>query len=171
MASGNPVIVEKDIYDLLDDQGYLTGWESFIGIMPDKGKTEDYSESISVRAVSGLSTLYNKIQRPNFKILVRSADYQTAREKIQNILDYLMNFNEHDQQEFTINGHHYTLLIAIQTSPNDLGQDERERFYFSVNFNAFVEHSDYALLGTTGEALFGTTGDVLYGTIGSIIDG
>ncbi len=171
MATGNPIIVEKDIYDLLDSQGYLTSWSSFIGFMPDKGSASTYNECITVNSFGGMPTNYNKILRPNFQILVRSKDYQTAREKSQNILDYLMNFGEHEQQEFTINGHHYTVLIALQTSPADIGKDERGRFLFSFNFNCIVEHDNDVLLGTTSTVLFGTTGNVLYGTLSEAIDG
>ena len=170
MATGNPIIVEKDIYDLLDNRGFLVGWESFFGVMPDKGKTEAYSECITINSFGGMSTICNTIQRPNFQVLVRSKDYQTAREKSQNLLDYLMNFGKCEQQEFTINGHHYTVLIALQTSPSDIGQDERERVLFAFNFNCIVEHDDNVLMDTTGAVLFDTTGAVLYTTISGAID-
>jgi len=170
LATGNPIIVELDIYELLEAGGYFTGWSSFVGIMPDKGKETTYDNCISVCNYSGISTQTNYIQRPNFQVLVRADDYYSGRYKIQELLDFLMNFDECLQKEFTINGHHYTLLIALSTAPNDLGIDKRERYLFSINFNAIVEHSDYVLVSTTNAVLFGTTGDVLYGTTSGAID-
>ena len=170
MASGNPIIVEKDIYDLLDSQDYFDGWTSFWGFMPDNaGGSHD--ECVAVNCWGGLSTEHNSMQRPNFQVLVRSATYSAGRTKIQEILDYLMQFDECSQREFTINGHHYVVLIALGTAPNDLGKDEKKRQLFSINFNGIVEHSDNVVGDTLGSIVFDTLGDVIYDTLGGAVDG
>ena len=169
MAIGNPIIVEKDVYELLTAKGYMTGFSSGYSLMPDSNNGDE-DDFITVNAYGGISTMTNQFQRPNFQILIRSDDYDTGRTKAQNILDFLMNFPECLQYSFTINGHFYSLVFPMYTGVDALGRDEKNRELFSLNFNCFVEHSDVLLMGTTGDIIYVTTGDMLYGTSGDIID-
>ena len=169
MGTGNPIIVEEDIYDVLSIGGYLTGWNAFIGIMPDDN-LGSYSECISINSYSGIGTDTNIYQRPNFQILVRSASYETGREKAQNILDYLMNFDECEQLSFTVNGHHYPLIFPMQTSAEAIGRDERERMIWALNFSAYAEHDDHVVLDAFGAVTFDDDGDVIYDETSEALD-
>lgn len=72
-------------------------------------------------------------ERPRFQLLVRSADYETGRNFIQQIWDELDGIvNE------TIGGIFYQRVAAIQ-SPFMLERDESDRWIFAVNFTATKE--------------------------------
>ena len=169
MATNNPIIVEEDIYDLLEYGGFFTGWEAFIGIMPDS-KDDTYDDIICVNSWSGMGVNTNQYQRPNFQIIVRSKDYIDGRKKAQNILDFLMNFDECTQKTFTVNGHFYPLIFPLQTAPEFLEFDKKNRALFSFNFNAFAEHSDDVLLDGDGQVQFDEDGDVIYIESSNAID-
>ena len=172
MATGNPIIVEEDIYDLLEEEGYLDDWEAKIGVMPDEND-DTYDNVICINSFGGIGVDTNQYQRPNFQIIVRSEprDYLKGRKKAQNILDFLMNFEECTQYSFTINGHYYSLIFPLQTAPEHLGFDKRNRALFSFNFNAFAETSDNVLLDGLGEVVFDGLGDVIYDGLAEAKDG
>jgi len=170
LASINTIIVEEDIYDLLYTEGILSGWNAFIGRMPDSD-TDELNNCISINSYSGYSVQSNFIQRPNFQILIRHESYETGRAKTQKILDFLMNYGECLQYEFSINGHHYPLLIPMMTVPEDLGVDERNRQIFSINFSSVAEEDDNTVLDVNGEFVLDSNGEVIYDTISEAIDG
>jgi hypothetical protein len=170
LATDNPIIVENDMYDVLDNAGFFSGWEAYIGLMPDS-KDSTFDNCISVNSHSGIGVDTNVYQKPNFQILVRSDSYNDGREKAHEILDYLMNFDECEQLSLTVNGHHYALIFPFVTSPERLGRDERDRMLWALNFSTIAEHDDNVILDTGDEVMLDTGGYVMYGTNSEAIDG
>jgi|RhiMetdeSRZDD1v2_1073273.scaffolds.fasta_scaffold144750_3 Bacteriophage minor capsid protein len=82
--------------------------------------------------------VHNQNQRlaeaPGFQVLVRSADYEAAREKCEAIVRLLTFRNQ------TLSGVRYHSIVPVQ-SPIDLGRDGNELHKVACNFDVIKEPS------------------------------
>jgi len=82
--------------------------------------------------------VHNQNQRlteaPSFQVLVRSVDYETARQKCEAIVRALTLRNQ------ILSGVRYLSILPVQ-SPIDLGRDGNERHKVSCNFEVIKEPS------------------------------
>lgn len=78
----------------------------------------------------------NKIvaEQPSLLVVTRALDYETGYQRIKAVKDRLQNFVG------TLSGTRY-LEISANQGIHSVGQDERRRFHFSLNFNVRKEAS------------------------------
>lgn len=95
-------------------------------------------------AILGLigSSLPNKYVKefiyPRFQIVVRDPDYEAASTKLRNIRDAI-----HDQLSLEL-PNFYCLWIQAEQDGFPIGQDDKGRSEFSINFSAQIRYHETA---------------------------
>lgn len=106
----------------------------FCGIYP--------AEPDNCIALLGLigSTLPNiyipDFEYPRFQIVVRNEDYQTAAQVMRDVRILL-----HDKLAVTLENY-YCLYIQAEQDGYPIGQDDKGRYEFSINFTAQIRYAD-----------------------------
>ncbi len=106
----------------------------FCGIYPD-----DPDNMIALLGQIG-STLPNinipDFEYPRFQIVVRNTDYETGAQVLRDCRRLL-----HDKLAVTLTNF-YCLYIQAQQDGYPIGQDEKGRYEFSINFTAQIRYAD-----------------------------
>lgn len=71
---------------------------------------------------------------PTFQIYVRSSDYSTGKDKVDEIVELL---HRHANLELVSNGN-YFYYITLMGEPTHIGRDENERDEFSINIRTLI---------------------------------
>ncbi len=113
-----------NITGLLQSGGFGTeNVDIFSAAQPD-----DPDDCVTVYETGGFKPeLHNSVEYPTFQIIVRGKIYATARQKVDDIYKALHG-----------NTSIFMLIQAMQ-SPGSLGQDQKKRWEFSVNFK-IIKH-------------------------------
>lgn len=106
----------------------------FAGIYP-----ADPDDAIAILGLVG-STLPNinipDFEYPRFQIVVRNNDYETASQVLRDVRTLL-----HDKLAVTLTNF-YCLYIQAQQDGFPIGQDDKGRYEFSINFSAQIRYAD-----------------------------
>jgi len=125
-SAANPP--SEDVKDMLvAGLGYVFGTNLFVAVMPPTP-----NDSVLISDTGGQAQEEYGLEKPNVQILLRNINYQTGYDAIRNIKYHL-----HDSRNGeTWNGTKY-VLIACRSDILYLGQDEKNRYQWSLNFQIF----------------------------------
>ena len=113
-----------DIRTYLITQGYTNVFAGYLPETPDSAiNISEYAGREPSRTLDGK---YSK--RPSVQIIVRDPDYNTAKDRIEDIFELL------DSTVNTIIGSSSIISIFAIQSPFPTGRDEKNRSLFVVNF-------------------------------------
>lgn len=128
MTTINPP--SEDIKDMIEDSGsglgLVFGTDLFINIIPDKP-----DNVVVIGDYSGVGQGRYGMEMPNIQITVRNNDYTDGYEIIKNVKYFL-----HEKHGEVWNGARY-LSIMNTSDIGFLGQDSKNRFQWSMNFQIY----------------------------------
>lgn len=73
---------------------------------------------------------------PRFQVVVRNTDYQTAAQVLRDVRGLL-----HDKLAVTLTNF-YCLYIRSEQDGGPIGQDDKGRYEFTINFTAQIRYAD-----------------------------
>lgn len=118
----------EDIKDIIEDSsagfGLTFGTDLFTASMP-----SEPDDCVAIFDYPGGAQGQFGYEKPNVQIMVRDKDYQTGYALCRDIKYFL--HDEHNNR--IINGTRY-IRIFCKTDILPLGQDEKNRYKFSINF-------------------------------------
>lgn len=119
--------VTEDIKDMLENSesglGLVFGTDLFIGVLPDSP-----NNVVILNDPGGMPQLRYGMERPSLQVFVRNKDYTSGYDLVKDIKYYL-----HEKNNETWNSTRY-ISIMNRSEIAFLGQDEKNRFEWSVNF-------------------------------------
>lgn len=115
----------KYIADILIAKGYgswvaTSGWSINVGKEPDAPDT-----TITIYDTGGFSPAYNSCEYPTIQIRVRGKPYPVGYDRLREIRDYLINYEDANYQ------------INLMGDILHLSTDERGRSIFVCNFQVY----------------------------------
>ena len=125
-STANPP--SEDVKDMLvAGLGYVFGTDLFIASQPTSP-----NNCTLVSDTGGQGQEEYGLEKPNIQIMLRNNSYQSGYDLIRNIKYYLHDARNNE----TWNGTKY-ILIACRSDILYLGQDEKNRYQWSLNFQIF----------------------------------
>lgn len=125
-STANPP--SEDVKDMLvAGLGYTFGTDLFVASLPTTP-----NDCVLISDTGGQAQEKYGLEKPNIQILLRNINYQSGYDLIRNIKYYLHESRNGE----TWNGTRY-ILIANRSDILYLGQDEKNRYQWSLNFQIF----------------------------------